>query len=261
MSFIFIALPYLLQLLCIIHVVRTGRNSTWIYIIIFVPIAGGLAYLFVEILPSLLGAARHVRSPSAYADIVLRSISPSARLRRYEKDAAFSPTHENRRILADEYQACGDYARALAIYDAIATGTFRLEPDLALQRARCLYATGKFPEGRALVEELEKSGFPWRKEKDVLVKLKLQERNEGDPAPVARLYADYEKKFQSFEFGYYEADFLIRNHMNDAALEVIGRFDGVRRQLDSMRMVYDRPWARRLSGLRAAAARPATTAQ
>jgi hypothetical protein len=251
-----LALPYLLQLLCIVHVVRTGRNNSWIYIIIFVPIAGGIAYLLIEILPSLLGGARRVRSPAAYADIVLRSISPSARLRKCERDAAFSPTHDHRRALADEYLACGDYPKALEIYDTLATGTFRLEPELTLKRARCMYATGRFPEGHALIAELENSGFQYRKESDVLVKLKLQERVEPDPARTAAAYAEYEKLFQSFEIGYYEADFLIRNRMQDAARGVIDRFDGIRRQLDSMHTFYDRTWAHELMSLRAAVKQP-----
>jgi len=48
MSYALLALACLLQLLCIIHVVRTGREQFWIYIIIFVPIAGGVAYLLAD---------------------------------------------------------------------------------------------------------------------------------------------------------------------------------------------------------------------
>jgi hypothetical protein len=69
-------------------------------------------------------------------------------------------------------------------------------------------------------------------------------------ATAAPLYAQYEKQFQSFEFGYYYADFLIRNQRNDEALKVIERFAGVKKQLNSMGVVYDRAWANKMLGLR-----------
>jgi hypothetical protein len=250
-----LVLPYLLQLLCIVHIVRTGREYFWIYIIIFVPIVGGLAYIVVEILPSLIrGRGRGLaRSPSTYVDIVVRSISPTARLKRFERDVVFSPTHDNKRILADEYLACGDHEKALAIYQALASGTWSKDPELTFLRAKCLYALGKYKEGHDLVAALEAGGYTYRRESDVLVKLKLLERLEPDTAVAAQLYAHYEKKFQSFEIGYYYADFLLRNKMNAEALQVIERFAGVRKQLNSMGMIYDRAWANRMLGLRALA--------
>jgi hypothetical protein len=44
-------MPLALQLLLIIHVIKTGRNTLWIFLLIFVPLVGGLAYLIVEVLP------------------------------------------------------------------------------------------------------------------------------------------------------------------------------------------------------------------
>jgi hypothetical protein len=78
MSYLLIALPYLLQLLCIIHIVRTGRNTSWIWLIIFVPYVGGVAYLLVEVLPTLGRGGR--RTLATTRDIVVRSLNPSARL-------------------------------------------------------------------------------------------------------------------------------------------------------------------------------------
>lgn len=250
MFYLPLVLPYLLQLLCIVHIVRTGREYYWIYIIIFVPIIGGVAYIVVEILPSLIHGRGTVRLPSTYVDIVVRSISPTARLKRFERDVAFSPTHENKRVLADEYLACGDHEKALAIYQALATGTWSRDPELTFLRAKCLYALGKYKEGFALVTALESGGYTYRKESEVLVKLKLLERLDPNTVATAQLYAQYEKKFQSFEIGYYYADFLIRNGMNAEALQVIERFAGVRKQLNSMGMIYDRAWAHKMLGLR-----------
>jgi hypothetical protein len=47
------ALVFGLQLLCLAHVVRTGRPCQWFFIIMALPLAGCLVYFFVEILPDL----------------------------------------------------------------------------------------------------------------------------------------------------------------------------------------------------------------
>jgi len=49
-----------LQVLCVVDVIRRGRNSIWIMALIFLPVASAVAYFIVEILPSLQHN-RHVR--------------------------------------------------------------------------------------------------------------------------------------------------------------------------------------------------------
>ena len=38
-----------LQVICVIHCIRRGRNNSWIWLIVFVPFAGCIAYIFTEI--------------------------------------------------------------------------------------------------------------------------------------------------------------------------------------------------------------------
>ena len=44
----------LAQIACAVHVVRTGRNTLWVYLVVFVPVVGMAAYFFAEILPELM---------------------------------------------------------------------------------------------------------------------------------------------------------------------------------------------------------------
>ena len=50
-------MPYLLiplvVIACVVHVVRTGRDRIWIYILLLAPGIGALAYLAAEVLPDL----------------------------------------------------------------------------------------------------------------------------------------------------------------------------------------------------------------
>ena len=52
------ALVFGLQLLCLAHVMKTGRPCQWLFIILALPLVGCLAYLCLEILPDL----RHSRA-------------------------------------------------------------------------------------------------------------------------------------------------------------------------------------------------------
>ena len=63
----------------IIHCIRTGRNSLWIWAIALLPFAGSVAYVLVELLPGLFrsrGTRRAVRG-------VRKALDPEQDLRRY----------------------------------------------------------------------------------------------------------------------------------------------------------------------------------
>ena len=51
----FFIVSLLVQVGLIVHVVKTGRNFLWMAAIGFLPIAGSLAYIVVELLPELFG--------------------------------------------------------------------------------------------------------------------------------------------------------------------------------------------------------------
>ena len=46
----------IIQIALVVHIVKTGRNMTWVFIVIFVPLVGSIAYFIVELLPELSGS-------------------------------------------------------------------------------------------------------------------------------------------------------------------------------------------------------------
>src|SRR5262252_7072409 len=112
-------MPYLLipllQILCVVHVVRTGRDRMWIYILLFLPGIGVIAYAIVEILPGLFGSrtARGLRR-----DAVSR-LDPGRELRHRRVALEEADTVDNRRLLAEALVAAGEFAEALALYRGI----------------------------------------------------------------------------------------------------------------------------------------------
>jgi len=53
---------YAVQVLLVVHCFKTGRNTMWIWVLVFLPGVGALAYLAVEILPQLFGARSAARA-------------------------------------------------------------------------------------------------------------------------------------------------------------------------------------------------------
>jgi hypothetical protein len=64
-----LAVSMLLQLILIVHVIKTGRNTIWVFVLLFAPVVGGLAYLIVELLPEFMNSrgARRARRNVAKA--------------------------------------------------------------------------------------------------------------------------------------------------------------------------------------------------
>ena len=149
MSLIFI-LTLALQAALVVHVIRTGRNTLWIWAIALLPAAGSLAYVVVEILPELFGGGRARRTKAG----VQRMLDPNRNLRQAAAEVELSGNVDARRRLAEELQARGQYAEAISVYEAGLKGVFEHDPTLLLGLARAQFASQGFAAARASLERL-----------------------------------------------------------------------------------------------------------
>jgi hypothetical protein len=144
----FAIIPLAIQILAIIHVVRTGRDWRWILLILFLPGLGALIYVVIEVLPSLnqsLTARRTLRRVRAAVD-------PGRDLRRETLEYESNPSVETATRLADELTRAGRHAEAIRICTEARTGLFEDDPKLLLSLARAQFAAGEFA---AVIETLD----------------------------------------------------------------------------------------------------------
>jgi hypothetical protein len=134
----------------IVHVVKTGRNTLWIWAIALLPAAGSLAYVAVEILPEVFGGRTARRTRAG----VQRFIDPNRDLRRAAAEVEISGNVDARRRLAEELYARGQYAEAVSVYEGGLRGIFEHDPTLLLGLARARFAAGDFAQARATLERL-----------------------------------------------------------------------------------------------------------
>ncbi len=244
MGYLLLALPYILQLACIVHMLKTHRSFYWFYLILFLPYAGGIIYFIMEILPDL----RLNRSIPQFTDIVASKIIPSRNINKLKQDAEFTPSFNNRKALADEYLNSGYFDEAIHLYDELLQGHESQNVFCLLQKAKALYGKANYEEAGSVINLLEELHFPFSREPEILVKLKIQEHL-LDASQVDDLYEDARQKFNSFEFNYYYIDYQIRRGKNEKAQNVIDEIKETRSYLQKKHIAFDRMWANKIIGL------------
>lgn len=106
-----VILTYAFQLILIIHAIRNGKNFGWIWLLVFVPAVGGVAYLIVEVLPSL-----KVRNRSTK---VMNAVFPTRLVDEATRQYTVTPTPHNKRQLAEAYVAAGNTNQAIPLYEEL----------------------------------------------------------------------------------------------------------------------------------------------
>jgi hypothetical protein len=147
---ILVLLTLAAQVLCAIHVVRTGRQLYWLMIIAMLPGLGCGVYFITNILPDLRNDPRSRQ----VARKVLHTIDPERRRREIKHRLDVSDTIDNRRALAGESLRMGDYANAAELYRSCLKGLYATDPEFLLGLAHAQAGAGDFAAVRQTLETL-----------------------------------------------------------------------------------------------------------
>ena len=143
----------LAQIACAVHVVRTGRNYYWVYIVLIFPGIGMAVYFFAEILPELMLS----RSARKAAFGVAKALDPGKELREAMRRVQMTPTVENKAALAAAYFDAGQPAEAAALYREALAGIHATDPAMRLGLARAHFAQGDAAQTQAVLEQLRQT--------------------------------------------------------------------------------------------------------
>jgi len=147
---IFLLLSLAFSIALCVHVVRTGREFFWLWIILFVPTLGGLVYLAAVVLPEL-GRGPQARRITQNAREVL---DPTREYRAAKEAHDDSPTVRASMRLASAAAGIGRHDEAEELYRQAARGVHDDDPDLLLGRAGALVELGRFSEALELLDRL-----------------------------------------------------------------------------------------------------------
>ncbi|WP_245646566.1 tetratricopeptide repeat protein [Sphingomonas soli] len=232
-------MPYLavigLQVICIVHLMRNGRNPIWLSALIFLPVVSALAYFVVEMLPGL-GGIRHVRTAKSN---VVALIDPERDLRAAQEALDLADTAANRLRVGDAMAALGRHAEALPLYRESIRMTVG-EPDLRTQGklAASLYETGQAMEALALLDTMPEPAGQSEKDRQALLRAKALEHL-GRNAEALAIYEDVVTRIAGEEARCRYAALLIAEGWERRAIKVLEEVETRMRHLDRQQRAAD----------------------
>jgi hypothetical protein len=145
-----LGLMVVIQVLLCVHVVRTGQQMYWLWIIIAFGPIGSLVYVAAVILPELMGGSTARRLGKAARD----TLDPGRAYREAKAACDDAPTVANRMRLAQAAAGLGRYDEAEVLYGEALHGIHADDPALLLGRANALIELGRFGEALPLLDKL-----------------------------------------------------------------------------------------------------------
>ncbi|MEZ0244406.1 MAG: tetratricopeptide repeat protein [Sphingomonas sp.] len=224
-----------LQVACIVHMVKTGRNMFWLSALIFLPLVGTLAYFIVEVLPGLQHD-RHVRTARAKA---VAALDPKRQVRAARDALELADTAANQLKLADSLTALGEFSEAVPVYREAIRMTAG-DPDVRTQGklARALYEAGASSEALALLDEVEPPRGQSERDSQQLLPGKILEHL-GRKEEALALYEDVVTRIPGEEARCRYAALLLDQGWDRKAIAVLEEVEGRMKRLDRLQRAAD----------------------
>jgi len=197
----FYYISVVLQVICVLHCIRRGTQQKWIWLIVFVPYIGSIAYFFSEILPRRNMGNFQEGLGSLFA-------SPAARVRRLEQNLQFANTFNNRVLLANAYMMAGRMEEAIELYSTSLTGAFSENEYVINRLIEAYFKTGRHPELIEMTKKIYSTPGFARSPAHLCYARALELT--GDPVGADREFKKMKGRFADFEARYQYALFLQR---------------------------------------------------
>ncbi|MGF7147584.1 hypothetical protein FHS96_001193 [Sphingomonas zeicaulis] len=233
----------LLQVLCAVHAVRTGRGQMWLFIILLFSVIGCVVYFFAEVLPDMRGN-RHVRTARGAA---MAKLDPERDLREAQGRLDVADTIANRVALADALAVLGRHGEAVAAYREALAMMPMDHPRVQTRLARSLFESGDSRSALAVIEALPEAAGTGEGDQRLLLKARILAEI-GRSAEALSLYADIVNRVPGEEARCRYAALLLETGDRMQARSVLEEVERRARRLDrtqrfAERDMYD--WAER----------------
>src|SRR4249919_3952852 len=173
-----------IQVVCIVDVIRNGRNRIWIMALMFLPMASTIAYVIVEVLPRM----KHNRHVRLAQQQIIDKLDPERELRAAREALEVAQTAANRIRLGDALIAHRRYIEALPLYrDAIGKG--KADYRTGEKLARCQFLADRNEEALATVDSMLPPTAPSDIDRIALLRARILEDLARDEEAEA-IYAD-----------------------------------------------------------------------
>ncbi|MET0245805.1 MAG: tetratricopeptide repeat protein [Sphingomonas sp.] len=225
-------MPYLaivaLQVACIIHLFRTGRNTLWLTALIFLPVASAIAYVVIEVLPGMQGN-RHVRTARAN---VIHALDPEREVRAAREALDLADTAANRLRLADALAALGRHDEAIPLFrEGIRRSAGDPDPRNQAKLALSLFEDGQASEALTLLDAIGERGSQSERDRNLLLRARVLDHLDRKDEAL-RIYEDIVTRLPGEEARCRYAALLIERGWDAKALRVLEEVEQRMRHLD-----------------------------
>jgi hypothetical protein len=178
-----------------VHAMKTGRSQWWLFILLFLPYAGSIAYVVVELVPAMF-RTQGARKASAKVGAML---DPNKEWRERVAQAQLVDSVDAKRALAEECEKRGQWRDAIDLYKAAATGIFADDPAILLGLARAELGGGDAAACLETLHKLDEHGGLRNQEAHLLLARGLEAAGRTEEAlheyeAVSRYYAGFEAR-------------------------------------------------------------------
>jgi len=201
-----------LQIICILHALKTNRRD-WIYLLIFLPGIGGIVYIIREILPGL----RH----SGMNNNGINNFFSGSRIKQLERNLKIADTDANKLLLAEEYARQQNFEKAIELTGSCLKGIYANNADMMLSMARYTFGAKQYTQSLEWLEKsLQQKKQRFDRPEDELLYAKTLHQS----GYKARAEAAYQKMIQvhhSIEARYHYALLLKEEGRNEEARQTL----------------------------------------
>lgn len=194
MPFAGLGLHVVLALLCAMHVVRTGQQLYWLFILFAFPVLGSLVYFFAVYLPN----SRLERGAMKAVSAAAKALDPGKTVRLARADFEEAPTAQHQMRLAAALLEAGEAQEAATLYEAALKGPFAADPDLRYGAARAFVECQRYPQALGHLEELQQSRPDYRPD-GVCLLLARCHAGSARPAQAREAFEAAVRRFDTYE--------------------------------------------------------------
>lgn len=223
-----------LQAICVIHCIRKGRQTNWIWLLVFLPLIGCLIYIFSEIF-----TGRDIQTLQSGMSSVL---NPGGSVRRLENNLRFSDTFANRVALADAYLATGNTNRAVELYESSLEGNFIENEHVLSQLIIAYYQKKRYDDILPLAKKIYTLPQFARSRSHILYAAALGYTGNYDLAE--KEFKTMKGRFANYEARYYYALFLAGTERVTEARQLFQEILNEVSHLSSREKRYNSGWFR-----------------
>jgi hypothetical protein len=177
-----------------VHAMKTGRPYYWLYILLFVPLLGAIAYALFELVPEL-AQTRRARAVQVNIGTIL---DPDREWRERMNQAELCDSVDSKRGLAEECMRKGRWNDAAALFETAAQGIFADDPAILTGLAEAQLGGGNAAGAITTIDKLRAAHPTLRHQEANLLYARALE-GAGRYGDALRQYEAVSRYFAGFE--------------------------------------------------------------